>query len=75
MIVYTYVEAQRHVGDIDVARITIVVAVSNTERELPAAQRRTVVNSKKAGWTTFWTTGTYCWRLIAWVVWRPQSLC
>ena len=39
VVIDSNVEAQRHVDDINVARITIIVAVSNTERELPAAQR------------------------------------
>jgi hypothetical protein len=39
VVVQTDVEAQRDINDINVARITIVIAVSNTERELPATQR------------------------------------
>src|SRR6185369_2107919 len=38
VVVDAYVEAQRHIDDINVAGVTIVVAVSNTERELTATQ-------------------------------------
>jgi hypothetical protein len=38
VVVQTDVEAQWDVNDVDVPWITIVVAVSNTERELAAAQ-------------------------------------
>jgi len=38
VVIDTDVEAQRHVNDVNVARITIEIAVRNAERELPAAQ-------------------------------------
>src|SRR2546429_256938 len=47
MIVQADVKAQRRVCDIHIAGITIKVAISNAERELPLPQRLTVVNSKQ----------------------------
>jgi hypothetical protein len=39
VIVHADVKTQRDVRDVNVARITIIIAVSNAESELPATQR------------------------------------
>src|SRR6266404_176174 len=75
VVVQAHVEAQRNVRDINVSRITIIIAVSNTESEFSPAYSRPVVNSEESGWPTFGTTRAYRWRLISRILLRSQSLC
>ena len=65
MIVQSDVEAQRHIRDINITRITIIVAVRDAECEFAASQRRTIINSEEPSRTTHRTTRANSRRLIA----------
>src|SRR5262249_38135878 len=43
----TDLETDRHFGNIDIARVTIKIAVSNTKSVLPAAQRLSVIDREQ----------------------------
>jgi len=59
MIVQADVKAGGPVSDIYITRVPIIVAESDTERELSLSQCLPVVDSKETCGPTLWATGSY----------------
>ena len=51
MVVHAYINAQHFIGDIEVARITVVVAVRNAKCKFTSAESIAVVDRKKPCWS------------------------
>src|SRR5688500_19378183 len=74
VIVQPNVEADRSFYDIDVAGISVVVAVRDAKRVLATTYRVAVIDREQAGWTSWRATSAHGRRLISWVIFFPWSL-
>ena len=74
VIVDSDIKAERYVRDVNVARVSVVVAVGDAEGELTLAERVAVVDGEEPGRAPRRAARADSRRLVARVVARPQGL-